>query len=144
MLESINISEFKDIDIDYILLRNPLTLHIKWHNNDLYIINNHFKCCGDGFIQMELLFECDEDEERYLQEKTLLMLQSSISGSGDNGLSLIRDATETILLFENPSQDQLPEDPSTQLIYNLSVKLLKTRESDTIINEVLDRAFREL
>ena len=65
MLESINISEFKDIDIDYILLRNPLTLHIKWHDNDLYIINNHFKCCGDGLIQMELLFECDEDEERY-------------------------------------------------------------------------------
>ena len=65
MLESINISEFNNIDIDYILLRNPLTLHIKWHDNDLYIINNHFKCCGDGLIQSELLFECDEDEQRY-------------------------------------------------------------------------------
>ena len=86
----------------------------------------------------------DEDEQKYLQEKALLMLQSSISGSGDNGSLLIRDATETILLFEDPYQNQLPEDPSTQLIYNLNVKLLKTGEKDTIINEVLDRAFREL
>ncbi len=86
----------------------------------------------------------DEDEQKYLREKALLMLQSSISGSGDNGSLLIRDATETILLFEDPYQNQLPEDPSTKLIYNLNVKLLKTGESDTIINEVLDRAFREL
>ncbi|SVE37134.1 uncharacterized protein METZ01_LOCUS489988, partial [marine metagenome] len=33
---------------------------------DIYIINNHFKCCGDGLIQTELLYECDEDENRYL------------------------------------------------------------------------------
>jgi len=66
MLESININEFNNIDIDYILLRNPLTLHLKWHDEDIYIVNNHFKCCGDGLIQTELLYECDEDENRYL------------------------------------------------------------------------------
>ena len=65
MIESVNINEFNNIDIDYILLRNPLTLHFKWHNEDIYIINNHFKCCGDGLIQTELLYECDEDESRY-------------------------------------------------------------------------------
>ena len=66
MLESLNVTEFNNIDIDYILLRNPLTLHMKWNGEDLYIINNHFKCCGDGWIQTELLYECDEDESRYL------------------------------------------------------------------------------
>ncbi len=86
----------------------------------------------------------NEDEQQYLQEKSLLMLQASVSGSADNSSLLIRDASNTILLFEDPYQNQLPEDPSTKLIYDLNVKLLKTKESDTIINEVLDRAFREL
>ena len=86
----------------------------------------------------------DEDEQQYLQQKSLLDLQASISGSGDNGSLLIRDVTNTILLFEDPYQNQLPEDPSTKVVYDLNVKLLKTKESDTIINEVLDRSFREL
>ena len=86
----------------------------------------------------------DEDEQQYLQQKSLLELQASISGSGDDGSLLIRDETDTILLFEDPYQNQLLEDSSTKVIYDLNVKLLKTKESDTIINEVLDRAFREL
>ena len=86
----------------------------------------------------------DEDEQQYLQQKSLLELQASISGSGDDGSLLIRDETDTILLFEDPYQNQLPEDPSTKVVYDLNVKLLKTKESDTIINEVLDRSFREL
>ena len=86
----------------------------------------------------------DEDEQQYLQQKSLLELQSSISGSGDDGSLLIRDETDTILLFEDPYQNQLLEDSSTKVIYDLNVKLLKTKESDTIINEVLDRSFREL
>ena len=86
----------------------------------------------------------DEDEQQYLQQKSLLELQASISGSGDDGSLLIRDGTNTILLFEDPYQNQLPEDSSTKVVYDLNVKLLKTKESDTIINEVLDRAFREL
>ena len=86
----------------------------------------------------------DEDEQQYLQQKSLLMLQASVSGSGDNGSLLIRDETDTILLFEDPYQNQLLEDSSTKVIYDLNVKLLKTKESDTIINEVLDRSFREL
>ena len=86
----------------------------------------------------------DEDEQQYLQQKSLLMLQASVSGSGDDGSLLIRDETNTILLFEDPYQNELPEDPSTKVVYDLNVKLLKTKESDTIINEVLDRSFREL
>ena len=86
----------------------------------------------------------DEDEQQYLQQKSLLELQASISGSGDDGSLLIRDETDTILLFEDPYQNQLLEDSSTKVIYDLNVKLLKTKESDTIINEVLDRSFREL
>ena len=31
-----------------------------------------------------------------------------------------------------------------KIVYNLKVNTLKTKESDTIIDEVLDRGFREL
>ena len=31
---------------DNIFLRHPLTLHMKWHGEDLFIVNNHLKCCG--------------------------------------------------------------------------------------------------
>ena len=39
---------------------------------------------------------------------------------------------------------KLNEDPSTKIIYNTIIKLLKTTSADTIIDEVLDRDFREL
>ena len=37
-------------------------LHLKLHNEDLYVINNHFKCCGDRTIETDPLYECDVDE----------------------------------------------------------------------------------
>ena len=27
--------------------RSPLVVHVIWNGQDIYIINNHFKCCGD-------------------------------------------------------------------------------------------------
>ena len=38
----------------------------------------------------------------------------------------------------------LLEDESSKIVYDLKVKTLKTKESDTIVEEVLDRRFREL
>ena len=86
----------------------------------------------------------NEDEQQYLNKKSLLSRRSSISGSAYDGNQLIRDESNKILLFENPYQNQIPEDDSTKVVHNTSVKLLKTKESDTIVNEVLDRQFREL
>ena len=66
MVNSLNIDQFNGMNIDDMFLRHPLTLHMKWHDEDLFIVNNHLKCCGDGIIQTELLYECDETEHRYL------------------------------------------------------------------------------
>ena len=65
MITTLNIDEFNGMNIDNIFLRHPFTLQMKWHDEDLFIINNHLKCCGDGLIQTELLYECDEDDNRY-------------------------------------------------------------------------------
>ena len=86
----------------------------------------------------------DEDEQRYLTRKALLEQQSNLLGSADNGSLLFRDETGAVLIFEDPYANQLNEDPSTKIIYNTIIKLLKTTSADTIIDEVLDRDFREL
>ena len=85
-----------------------------------------------------------EDEEQYLQRRVSLELQSSVSGSADNGAQVYRDKSGAMLLFENPYTDALVEDATSKIIYNTNVKLLKTTSADTIIDEVLDREFEEL
>ncbi|MBN2601187.1 MAG: endonuclease/exonuclease/phosphatase family protein, partial [Candidatus Marinimicrobia bacterium] len=40
--------------------RRPLVMHCQWKNIPLVIINNHYKCCGDGVIN-----RADDDDEEY-------------------------------------------------------------------------------
>jgi hypothetical protein len=82
----------------------------------------------------------DEDEQQYLQKKADLELQANISGSANRG-AIVRDKSNTILLFEDPYQNQLQEDESSKIVYDLKVKKLKTDDS---INQILSREFREL
>ena len=42
--------------------RPPLVAHIIWEGEDVYVINNHYKCCGNGIIEEE-----DDEEYRRLQ-----------------------------------------------------------------------------
>tara|TARA_R110001592_G_scaffold213000_2_gene465668 strand:+ start:6521 stop:6835 length:315 start_codon:yes stop_codon:yes gene_type:complete len=86
----------------------------------------------------------DEDEQQYLQRKSLLKLQALVSGSAAADNLLSRDKSGAVLLFENPYSDALVEDDSSKLIHNTTVKLLKTTSTDTIIDELLDRNFEEL
>lgn len=82
----------------------------------------------------------NEDEQQYLQKKADLELQADISGSANRGV-IVRDKSNTILLFEDPYQNQLQEDESSKIVYDLKVKKLKTDDS---INQILSREFREL
>lgn len=84
----------------------------------------------------------DEDEQAYIANKELLLLQAAISGSADDGTLLVRDDSGTILLFENPYTNELPQDPSTMSIHTLIVNQLKDDEAS--INSILDRDFEEL
>jgi len=85
----------------------------------------------------------EEDEQQYLQNKATLELKANYSGSA-NQSSLVRDSLNKILLFENPYKNELLEDESSKIVYDLKVKTLKTKQSDTIVEEILDRRFREL
>ena len=82
----------------------------------------------------------DEDEQQYLQNKATLELRANYSGSANQG-ALIRDSSDTILLFEDPYKNELLEDESSKIVHDLKVNKLKTDDS---INQILNREFREL
>ena len=83
----------------------------------------------------------NEDEQQYLQRKALLELRANSSGSAYDGSLLIRNEAGSILLFEDPYENKLHEDESTQIVYNTELRALK---SDDSVNEIIDREFREL
>jgi len=89
------------------------------------------------------------DERRYIDRKQSIQIQNMYSSSlgapvGGDGSQLIRDQDNTVLFFENPYLNKIDEDGESKVVHNLEVKILKTKENDSIINEVLDRTFREL
>jgi len=83
----------------------------------------------------------DQDEQQYLNRKRWLTDNAAPSGSAYDGNLLVRNQNGTVLLFENPYQNKLPEDETTMVVHNIVVKSLKKDES---INEFIDRQFEEL
>ena len=67
-LALINISELEDLDY-YFLPRTPLMMEFMWNNQYIYLINNHYKCCGDGIIDTTNHWD---EEYRRLQSSTAL------------------------------------------------------------------------
>jgi len=49
-LTIISIEEIELLD-NYNFSRTPLQMKIEWNGDNIYIINNHFKCCGNGTIE---------------------------------------------------------------------------------------------
>jgi len=50
--------------------RSPQVLELTFNNEDYVIINNHFKCCGDGTLNIN---DPNDEENRRLQAITLLI-----------------------------------------------------------------------
>lgn len=48
--------------------RAPFVLECSWNDTDLVIINNHFKCCGNGLIEDD---EWDEERRRQAASESL-------------------------------------------------------------------------
>lgn len=49
--------------------RLPLVLEITWNGRDLALINNHFKCCGDGTLDRD--DDGDEENRRWVASQLL-------------------------------------------------------------------------
>ena len=88
----------------------------------------------------------DADENAYLKRRDDMIEETQVSGSlWANETLLNRDQNDgTILLFENPFQNRLPEDDTTRIVHQLSSKKLKTEQSYGILDDIIDRKFEEL
>lgn len=49
--------------------RSPQVLDLNFNGENLFVINNHFKCCGDGVLEIN---NTNDEENRRLQATTLL------------------------------------------------------------------------
>ena len=86
----------------------------------------------------------NEDEQQYLQKKEVLEREAAISGSSNDGGLLLRDESNAVLIFEDPYKNELLEDESSKVVYDLRVRKLKTSQKDTILDDIIDRNIREL
>ena len=83
----------------------------------------------------------NEDEQQYLQKRATLSQITAVSGSANDGSLLLRDKSNTILLFEDPYKNELLEGDESKIVYNLKVNKLK---ADSSMDQILTREFREL
>ena len=86
----INLSDIQIIDEPYTILKNnsysfafrePFLVKLKYKNNEIVIINSHFKCCGDG--NLDFNSSSDEENRRY------------------NSVNLLKEYIDTYLFDQN-------------------------------------------
>jgi hypothetical protein len=86
----------------------------------------------------------DEEEQKYLQQRELYKTAAATNpGTGGiTGRLVPRDASNTILLFEDPYSGEMYNDETTILPHGLEVD--QYRINDDILDEVIDRDMIEL
>ena len=72
--------------------RSPLVIELTYMGEELIVINNHFKCCGDGIIDMGN--SSDEEFRRY--EASTLLKQYIDSNFASDRVILIGDLNDVI------------------------------------------------
>ena len=56
--------------------RAPMVMDFNFKNERIIVINNHFKCCGDGYLNMN-----DEDDEEYRRYQASKLLKQYIDNN---------------------------------------------------------------
>ena len=69
-LNILDIYEIDELD-KYEFSRTPYMLAVNWKNDIVYIINNHYKCCGNGIIDYS-----NSSDEEYRRLKSIQMTKA--------------------------------------------------------------------
>ena len=69
-LNILDIYEIDELD-KYEFSRTPYMLTVNWKNDIVYIINNHYKCCGDGTINY-----ANSSDEEYRRLRSIQMTKT--------------------------------------------------------------------
>ena len=72
-----NINEIIELK-NYNLTRTPYMLELNWRGQIIYILNNHYKCCGDNII--ENIF----DDEEFRRQQACILTKNYIDANFDD------------------------------------------------------------
>ncbi len=89
-IEVRSIKEISQLD-DYNLTRTPLMMEFSWAGERIYLINNHYKCCGDGIIQ-----NVYNDEEYRRQQSCILTKNYIDSNLTNENVLLVGDLNDEL------------------------------------------------
>lgn len=64
--------------------RAPMVLEITYNNQDYIVVNNHLKCCGDGYLDLG-----DPDDEETRRHDAIKYLKQYVDGVFPNGNVII-------------------------------------------------------
>ena len=83
-IEILNIYTILNQDAYYFGYREPYVLKFNYQSNEYIMINNHFKCCGDGDLD-----EDDSSDEEYRRLVSSQLLQEYVEDYYDNDRVII-------------------------------------------------------
>lgn len=109
-----SIQEIAQLD-DYNLTRTPLMMEFIWAGETIYLINNHYKCCGDGIIQNVY------NDEEYRRQQSCILTKNYIDANLAN---------ENVILVGDLN-DEL-NDPDT---HNVFISFINDNENFLFVDE---------
>ena len=128
------IEEIQSLD-NYNLTRTPLLMELEWGGENVYIINNHYKCCGNGTIEIEY----DDEEYRRLQSciLTKTYIESNLYGKnvilvGDLNDDEILNVLDVVLMVNMALDGGYDEDADMN-----GDEIINVLDIVTLINAIL-------
>ena len=99
-----NLSQITELN-NYNLSRTPYMLELIWHEQNIYIINNHYKCCGNGTI------ENIYNDEEYRRQQACIMTKNYIDMFLEN---------ESVILLGDFNDELI--DPESSNVFDIFIK----------------------
>ena len=101
---------YTDVSIPF--PRRPLITEITYSNEQFFIINNHFKCCGDGIIQN------DSWDEEYRRQQASIYLKNYIDTYlSDENVIVLGDFNDDIAESQQNNVFQMILDDSENYLF---------------------------
>ena len=100
--------------------RSPMVIELNFMNENFIIINNHFKCCGDGILDP---YDASDEETRRLEASNLLK-QYIDSNFPNKRVILLGDLND--ILTDDPVNNVFQgflEDPDNYLFADMNIAL---------------------
>ena len=91
-IEILNIYTILNQDAYYFAYREPYVLRFNYQGSEYIMINNHFKCCGDDYLDLT-----DSSDEEYRRLISSQLLQEYVEDNySDNNVIILGDLNDII------------------------------------------------